>query len=126
MTQALRSSIKGALNSSIKGGLIAHKEHGGFRGSTLDLDFAGAKSLKNQIGKKDLVTFTRASSATFVDGNGLIKTTPVNLLTNSETFNQVWLTNGTIVPNATTAPDGTLTADKLFTDTIFSFIFNHN
>ena len=83
MSTNLRSSIKGALNSSIKGGLLAPKGHGGFRGSTLDLDFAGAKSLKNQIGKKDLVTFRRTSSATFVDGNGLIKTTPVNFALNS-------------------------------------------
>ena len=78
MSKNLRSSIKGALSSSIKGGLLAPKEHGGFRGSTLDLDFAGAKSLKNQIGRKDILSFTRASSATYVDGDGLIKTAAVD------------------------------------------------
>ena len=113
MSKNLRSSIKGALNSSIKGGLIAHKEHGGFRGSTLDLDFAGAKSLKNQIGKKDLITFARASNGTFVDGDGLIKTTPVNLLTYSEQPDQWNKTNTTGTANVAAAPDGSFTGYQL-------------
>ncbi len=110
MAQALRSSIKGALNSSIKPGLLAPAQ---FRGSTLDLDFAGAKSLKNQIGKKDLVTFTRASSATFVDGDGLIKTTPVNLLTYSQQLDHSSWSGfrKSVTANALAAPDGTQTAD---------------
>ena len=75
MAQTLRSSIKGALNRSIKGGLLSPAQ---FRGSTLDLDFAGAKSLKNQIGKEDVVSFTRASSGTYVGSDGLIKTATTN------------------------------------------------
>lgn len=115
MTQNLRSSIKGALNSSIKGGFRAPS----FRGSTLDLDFAGAKSLKNQVGKEDVVSFTRASSATYVDGDGVIKTTPVNLLLRSEEFNDgAWNTAAANVSiNQITSPRATVTADKLLEDT---------
>ena len=110
MAKNLRSSIKSALNSSIKPGLLAPAQ---FRGSTLDLDFAGAKSLKNQIGRQDVVSFTRASSGTYVDGDGLIKTTPVNLLTYSEQPDQWNKTNTTVTANVIAAPGGSITADQL-------------
>ena len=114
MAQTLRSSIKGALNRSIKGGLLSPAQ---FRGSTLDLDFAGAKSLKNQIGKKDVVSFTRASSGTYVGSDGLIKTATTNLLLQSEDFSTSWSsTRATISTNTETAPNGTSTADKLIED----------
>jgi len=74
-------------------------------------------SLKPTDGSGDL-TFTRASTATRVNAEGLIETSPVNLLQQSEdfttTWNQVDLTIGT---NATTAPNGTSTADS-FTSAI--------
>ena len=72
-------------------------------------------SLKPTDGSGDL-TFTRASTATRVNADGLIETSPVNLMLYSETFNVGWgLQNGaTIVANATTAPNGTLTADLLY------------
>jgi hypothetical protein len=64
-----------------------------------------------------LFDFTRTTSATFVGSNGLIQTTPasVNLLTFTQEFdNAVWTkSNATVTANVTTAPDGTLTADKL-------------
>ena len=147
MTKTLRSSIKGALNSSIKPGLLAPAQ---FRGSTLDLDFAGAKSLKNQIGRQDVVSFTRASSATYVDGDGIIQSattnTPrfdydpatgeslgllieearTNLVTYSEEFDQ-WTVgiNATVTPNAAIAPDGTLTAERVvFPATSGTFVSN--
>jgi len=113
MAQTLRSSIKGALNRSIKGGLLSPAQ---FRGSTLDLDFAGAKSLKNQIGKKDIVSFTRASSGTYVGSDGLIKTATTNLLLRSEEFDQSpWVApvGVTVTANAEIAPNGTLTADRV-------------
>ena len=84
----------------------------------------------------DLITFTRASTATFVGSNGLIQSattnTPridfdpvtgdrkgllieearTNLVTDSEDFTQ-WTasSNVSITSNTTTSPDGTLTAD---------------
>lgn len=82
---------------------------------SLDLRFAEDKSLVDATTGSNLVDFTRTSSATYVGSDGLIKTTPVNLLTYSEEFDQ-WTvgSNSTVTPNAVTAPDGTLTADRVF------------
>ena len=100
---------------------------------TLDLDFANSKTLDPRI------TFTRASGGTYVGADGLIKYAGVNearfdhdpvtgeslgLLvevgsTNqfswSQDFNNAYWTKLTvsIQSNATVAPDGTLTANKL-------------
>jgi hypothetical protein len=90
-------------------------------------------------GAPSISTFTRASTATYVDATGTIKTAaagelrhnynPItgeykgwlieesrtNLLTYSEDFsNAAWTKTGSsITSNATTAPDGETTADKL-------------
>ena len=45
---------------------------------SLDLDFAGTKNLKDGISSRDLITFTRASSGTYVGSDGLIKTATTN------------------------------------------------
>lgn len=104
---------------------------------SLLLDFANSKTLDNRI------TFTRASTGTYTGYDGLIKSAATNaprfdfdpttgeckgllieeartnLLTYSEQFdNAAWTKIGsTITANATTAPDGTLTADKLIEST---------
>lgn len=104
---------------------------------SLLLDFANSKTLDPRI------TFTRASTATYTGYDGLIKTAAsgaprfdfnpttgeslgllieeqrTNLLTYSEQFdNAVWAKlNATVTANATTAPDGTMTADKLVENT---------
>lgn len=88
-------------------------------------------------------TFTRASEATYWDKDGLLKTAAVdeprfhydpltgeflglleegaatNILRHSQDYtNAVWTKfNCSIVPNATTGPDGNLTASKLVEDT---------
>lgn len=107
-------------------------------GSSLNLDFTSGSGLDPRI------TFTRASTATRTNAAGLIESVaanqprfdydPVtlqpkgllieeqrtNLLTYSEQFdNAAWVTSGrvTITANQTTAPDGTITSDKL-TETI--------
>jgi hypothetical protein len=88
---------------------------------------------------------SRASTGTFIGSNGLIQSAATNvarynynplnlalspklllepaatnLLTYSEQFdNAVWTkSNTTLIANATIAPDGTLTADKLIEDTV--------
>ena len=60
-------------------------------------------------------TFTRATTATRVNSDGLVELVPYNLLPYSEQFdNAAWTqTNVSVTPNTTTAPDGTLTADTL-------------
>lgn len=105
--------------------------------ASLDLPFTGVSALDSRV------TFTRASSATFVGSNGLIQSattnTPrfdydpitlaakgllieeqrTNLLTYSEQFdNAAWVNNGgTVTANALVAPDGTTTADYLVRST---------
>ena len=82
---------------------------------TLDLNFAGKQSLKDQTTGNSLVTHSRSSNATYVGGDGLIKDAVTNLLVRSEEFdNAIWTPSSlatSITPNNTTAPDGTLTAD---------------
>jgi hypothetical protein len=63
-------------------------------------------------------TFTRATTATRVNSDGLVELVPYNLLQYSEEFdNAAWgKARTTIDANVITAPDGTLTADKLVED----------
>jgi hypothetical protein len=60
--------------------------------------------------------FTRASNATRVNSAGLIEKVRTNLLTYSEDFtNGAWFkTAASVTADATTAPNGTTTADKIF------------
>jgi hypothetical protein len=63
-------------------------------------------------------TFTRASAATRVNADGNIEKETINIFRYSEEFNQgsAWSKQGgaQISPNASTAPDGTNTADLLY------------
>ena len=80
---------------------------------SLDLNFAKSKSLRDSRSTKNKITFSRASTGTYVGSDGLIKTSPVNLLTYSERFGQsTWLKQAsvTLTPNSIAAPDGTTTA----------------
>ena len=75
---------------------------------SLLLDFANSKTLDPRI------TFTRGSTATYWDGKTTAKAEE-NLFTYSEQFdNSNWTkTRATVTANATTAPDGTTTADSI-------------
>jgi hypothetical protein len=107
---------------------------------SLLLDFAKGKTLDPRI------TFSRASSASYYGADGLLKTATVgqarfdhdpvtgeckgllieearvNLMTYSEQLdNAAWIkTRSSISANATTAPDGTTTGDKLVEDSTAS------
>jgi hypothetical protein len=69
----------------------------------------------------DLITFSRGSNATVTGPNGLIQWAPNNLLTNSESFEaSAWSKFGqgagvaaVVTANAATAPDGTVSADRV-------------
>ena len=110
---------------------------------SLDLQFADNKSLVDATTGASLVTFTRASSGTYVDSQGVIKTAATNearfdhnpttgeslgllveeqrtnLLLRSEEFdNASWPKLACSVSmNTTTAPDGLITADTLIEST---------
>tara|TARA_R110000803_G_scaffold69326_1_gene131646 strand:+ start:14297 stop:15994 length:1698 start_codon:yes stop_codon:yes gene_type:complete len=83
-------------------------------------------AVKPTDGSGDL-TWTRASTKTRVNSEGLVEELPYNLFTYSEQFdNAAWSkSNTTISTNATTAPNGTLTADLLIPSTSYTnhFLF---
>jgi len=78
---------------------------------SLLLDFANSKQLDPRI------TFSRASTGTYYDGKTFAKAEE-NLVQYSQEFdNAAWTKSSAIVTaNATTAPDGTTTADELIED----------
>lgn len=106
---------------------------------SLDQRFAEDKSLVDHISGQNLITFSRASSATFVGSNGVLQTAvtnaprfdhnPVtgeslgllveeqraNLLLRSEEFNDaIWFKNGaTVSADQIASPIGSVTAGKL-------------
>ena len=84
LRNGVRTSLNPGLRQSISGGVDSL---GLFRSSSLDLRFAKKKTLADRVSGSNLITFSRASSGTYVDSDGLIKTSPVNLLTYSEQFN---------------------------------------
>jgi hypothetical protein len=98
----------------------------------MSLDFIGTNSLDSRV------TFTRATTATFVGSNGLIQTAAINaprfeydsvtlaprgllieeartnIQIQSEDFSTAWVPTGiSVSTNSTTAPDGNATADTL-------------
>ncbi len=104
---------------------------------TLDLNFAGNKSLIDTVTGRNLITFSRSQSgkeATYVGSDGLIKyagadeprfdhdpttgerlglliaESRTNLLTYSEELHRWSPSNVTITPNAATTPNHSLTA----------------
>jgi hypothetical protein len=89
---------------------------------SLDLRFADNKSLVDATTGANLVTFTRASSGTYVGSDGVLRTAVTNLLVRSEEFdNASWTkSRATVTANATSSPAGTLTADALIEDTSVS------
>jgi len=82
---------------------------------SLLLDFANSKALDPRI------TFTRGSTATYWDGKTTTKAEE-NLYKYSQDFGNTWSSNAVgILTNNTTAPDGTSTAEKIYSDTGSSY-----
>ena len=87
---------------------------------SLDLPFADNKSLVDVTTGANLVDFTRASSGTYVDSEGVIRTATTNLLRRSEEFDDAsWSkVRCSITQNSIESPVGTATADSMVaTDT---------
>jgi hypothetical protein len=82
----------------------------------LDLNFAGTKTLDPRV------TFTRASTGTYVGGDGVLRSAVTNLATRSEEFeNAVWTKGGiTVTANNSVAPTGATVADSLMETAITS------
>jgi hypothetical protein len=94
---------------------------------TLDLNFSSNESLVDSVTGKTLVDHTRASSATYVDGDGVIRTAVTNLVLQSEDFSTTWTRTGVLafgsgsIVNAIAAPDGQVSADLITEDTSTGF-----
>jgi hypothetical protein len=82
-------------------------------GLSLDLQFATDKTLTARRGPTP--TFARASAATEVGPDGLIRYAPENLALQSEDFGTTWgnLTGNALTLNDALSPTGTLTADRI-------------
>ena len=82
---------------------------------SLDLRFADNKSLVDATTGASLVTFTRASSGTFVGSDGVLGTAVTNLLLRSEEFSDAsWgKVSTTVTANSEASPTGSVTADTL-------------
>ena len=130
MAKNLQAGIRQSIKASHKAGVTGA---GIFSLAPLDLRFALQKTLDPRV------TFTRASTGTFVGSDGLIKTATTNearfdhnpitgeslgllveeartnLITTSEALANI--TGASITNNTTTAPDGLVTADTLTEDT---------
>jgi hypothetical protein len=103
-------------------------------GLSLDLQFAADKTFSKPSSlaagetaitsrRGPSATFLRSTAATEVGPDGLIRYAPENILLRSQEFNlSPWGTNNamTVTPDATIAPDGTLTADAINFDTNIS------
>jgi hypothetical protein len=89
---------------------------------SLSLDFANVKALDPRI------TFSRASTARYYDGVTVAKAEENLILYSQEFDNSYWAkTRATVAANATTAPDGTSTADALLeTDTTGTHIIQNS
>lgn len=95
----------------------AQRSNGIFSNASLDLPFAERKVLTDAISGKNLITFTRSSSGTFVNSQGVIQRATTNLLLQSNQFDTTWTnSNSSETTAAGMAPDGTNTAWS-FTDT---------
>ena len=69
-------------------------------------------------GSGDLAFTRTGDTATRVNSAGLIEKVRTNLVLQSEAFNTTWVpSRGAVTANATTAPNGTTTADKFVPDT---------
>jgi hypothetical protein len=117
----LRSLLKMRLNATRLGSIASSRSFGdqlddlAGQVPSLDLNFAQNKSLIDDYSGTTLVTFTRASSGTYVDSEGVIRTATTNLLLRSEEFDVTWNKPAgvTVTANTTEAPNGTQTADTL-------------
>ena len=80
-----------------------------FSSAPLDLRFALQKTLDPRV------TFTRASTGTYVGSDGVLRSAVTNLAIYSEQFNDAsWTkTNSTITANTVVSPDGLMTGDSI-------------
>jgi hypothetical protein len=114
----LRSLLKMRLNATRLGSIASSRSFGdqlddlAGQVPSLDLNFAQNKSLIDDYSGTTPVTHTRASSGTYVDSDGVLRSAVTNLFTHSESISSGWgISNTSITSDAIASPVGTITAD---------------
>lgn len=101
----------------------------GLEGSVLDIDFANSRAYNSKVPFKttpdSILTYTSPSPKLVYGDDGVLRYAPHNLLLQSQTFETAsWSKgNATISANAVAAPDGTTTADAMFTTAVTATFF---
>ncbi len=96
--------------TEVKGNVLTARSDMPTMRPSLLLDFVNSERVDSRI------TFTRNSTATYYDGKTQVKADE-NLLANSQNFGAWGKGTVAVTDNAVTAPDGTLTADKIVATT---------
>jgi hypothetical protein len=81
---------------------------------SLDLQFADNKSLADATTGSSLVTFTRASSGTYVDSDGVLRTAVTNLLLRSEDLTTTWTKDAGVTITADSSQGQPFSAAQVF------------
>jgi hypothetical protein len=93
---------------------------------TVDFNFADNKSLVDEVSGNSLIDFARSTTATYVGSDGLIKTSPVNLLPYSEQFDQWNDFGNTVLSNSVKAPNETVTADTVTINAAYASVLTYH
>lgn len=95
---------------------------GGGNWGIKEADVLGYKLINDEYYAREIDFANSTAAGTYTDSTGVVRKAPYNLAQYSEMFSDAsWVKVGsTINPNVATAPNGTLTADKLIEDTALS------
>ena len=106
-----RESLKARMEIRDKQGRIYGLGDPTFKEASFDLKFADRKDLVDDITGENLIDFSRSSVGTYVDSDGLIKSSYVNKFTHSTDFTDSSWIKGNLTAwtsNTTISPDGKL------------------
>jgi hypothetical protein len=81
---------------------------------SLDLRFAATKSLNDYVSGNNLITFTRASSGTYVDSTGVLRSATTNLLLRSEDLTTTWTKDAGVTITADSSQGQPFSAAQVF------------
>lgn len=113
MASQIRSALRGGV-SRVGGGGASYHDGISFNAETgkVTIKAPGAAPVTSDL--TSAFTFARNGPATYVGPSGQLEWANENNIVQSQTFNTSWSQNNlTVSSDATAAPDGTVTADKL-------------
>jgi hypothetical protein len=115
VTSPIRGALAGGVSALSAG--VAYHDGISFNAETGKVVLKAPGAAPQIVDFATAFPFTRNSPATFRGPSGLIEYANENQIVQSQTFNTTWSQNNlTVSADATAAPDGTVTADKLVED----------